>query len=86
MKKDVRFKSEDSQQAAFDQLKYELTHAPTLALPNFSKTFEIEYDVFGVRIGVILKQEGKSVVYFSEKLGEVSLNYPTYDKEFYALV
>ena len=31
-------------------------------------------------------QEGKSIAFFSEKLSGASLNYPTYDKEFYALV
>ncbi|XP_073121957.1 uncharacterized protein [Henckelia pumila] len=39
-----------------------------------------------VRIGGILMQVGKPVAYFSEKLNGASLNYPTYDKEFYALV
>ena len=29
---------------------------------------------------------GKAIAYFSEKLVGVTLNYPTYDKELYALV
>ncbi|KAL6340581.1 hypothetical protein AAG906_010489 [Vitis piasezkii] len=29
---------------------------------------------------------GKPIAYFSEKLSEIALNYPTYDKELYALV
>ncbi|XP_073138104.1 uncharacterized protein [Henckelia pumila] len=40
----------------------------------------------GVGIGSVLTQGGKPVAYFSEKLSGASLNYPTYDKEFYALV
>ncbi|XP_073153029.1 uncharacterized protein [Henckelia pumila] len=39
-----------------------------------------------VGIGGFLTQGGKPVAYFSEKLSGASLNYPTYDKEFYALV
>ncbi|XP_073152824.1 uncharacterized protein [Henckelia pumila] len=39
-----------------------------------------------VGIGSVLMQGGKPVAYFSEKLSGASLNYPTYDKEFYALV
>ncbi|XP_073154066.1 uncharacterized protein [Henckelia pumila] len=39
-----------------------------------------------VGIGGMLVQGGKPVAYFSEKLNEAALNYPTYDKEFYALV
>ena len=31
-------------------------------------------------------QDNRSIVYFSEKLNEAALNYPTYDKELYALV
>ena len=33
-----------------------------------------------------LRQEGKPVAYFSEKLSGPALNYSTYDKELYALV
>ncbi|XP_073153668.1 uncharacterized protein [Henckelia pumila] len=42
--------------------------------------------VFCVGIGGVLMQGGKRVAYFSEKLNGSALNYPTYDKEFYALV
>ena len=59
--------------------------APVLALLDFTKAFEIEYDVFAMRIGVVLMQDRRPIVYFSEKLSGVTLNYPTYDKELYAL-
>ena len=42
--------------------------------------------VSGVGIGAVLLQEGHLIAYFSEKLQGVTLNYPTYDKELYALV
>ncbi|XP_073122230.1 uncharacterized protein [Henckelia pumila] len=41
---------------------------------------------FSVGIGGVLMQGGRPVAYFSEKLSGASLNYPTYDKEFYVLV
>jgi hypothetical protein len=63
-----------------------LTHAPLLQLPDFSKTFEIECDASGIRIGGVLLQEGKPIAHFSEKLSGPSLNYLTYDKELYVLV
>ena len=34
----------------------------------------------------MLLQGGHPIVYFSEKLNVASLNYPTYEKELYALV
>jgi len=71
---------------AFETLKDKLTKAPILALPNFTKTFEIECDASNIGIGVVLLQEGHSITYFSEKLKGSHLNYSTYDKELYALV
>ena len=86
VKKHVGFKWEEKQEKAFVALKHELTNAPILALPNFAKSIEIECDASNVGIGVVLMQEGHPIAYFSEKLNGGSLNYPTYDKELYALV
>ncbi|XP_073056978.1 uncharacterized protein [Primulina eburnea] len=41
---------------------------------------------WGVGIGGVLMQGGRPLAYFSEKLNGAALNYPTYDKELYALV
>ena len=76
----------EAQQNAFDTLKEKLTNAPILALPNFTKTFEIECDASSIGIGAVLLQEGHPIAYFSEKLKGSHLNYSTYDKELYALV
>ena len=67
-------------------LKDKLCNAPLLALPNFDLTFEIECDASGIGIGAVLMQNQRPISYFSEKLSGAPLNYPTYDKELYALV
>lgn len=55
-------------------------------MPSFSRTVEIGCDASNVGKGDALLQEGHPVAYFSEKLSGATLNYPTYDKELYALI
>nr|GFC05985.1 hypothetical protein [Tanacetum cinerariifolium] len=57
-------------QRAFDELKQLLTSTPILALPCFQEVFEVEYDAFGVGIGVVLSQMNRPIAYFSEKLND----------------
>ena len=51
------FKCGSKQDRAFIEIKEMLCGPPLLTLPDFSKTFEIEYDASRIGIGVVLMQE-----------------------------
>ena len=72
-------------QDSFELIKKKVTKAHILVLPNFNKVFEVKCDASHTGIGVILSQEGKPIVFFSEKLSEARRKYITYDKEFYII-
>jgi hypothetical protein len=80
------FQWEGKQQKAFNIFKEKISITPVLALSNLQQSFEIETDVSGYAMGVVLMQYRKPICYHSETFNQVVVKYPTYDKELYALV
>lgn len=57
-----------------------------LALLDFNKVFQVDCDVSGTTIGVVLSQQGGAIAYFSEKLNDARRRYSMYYQEFCAIV
>jgi hypothetical protein len=67
-------------------MKRKNNQALVLMLPNLQNPFEVETNASGYAMGAILMQGGRPICYHYEVFHAVVLNYPTYDKEIYALV
>jgi hypothetical protein len=80
------FQWEGKKQKYFDTLKGKISTALVLALSNLQQPFEIETDASGYAMGAVLMQYHNPICYHSETFNQVVVNYPTYDKELYALV
>jgi hypothetical protein len=71
----------DLAREAFQALKEAVTHAPVLALPNFSHPFLIKCDASGIGIGVVLMQSNQPIAFLIK-----ALHMSVYEKELFALV
>ena len=61
LKKGVVFRWTYLEDGAFRALQQALVTAPVLALPNFTKTFELETDALDQGIGAVLSQDGHPI-------------------------
>jgi hypothetical protein len=75
-----------SQQKAFNTLKVNISTDHVLALSDLQQYFEIETNESDYAMGAVLIQHRKPICYHSDTLTTIVINYPTYDKELYALV
>jgi len=69
LKKNVPFVWTGQHQLCFDTLRAALISAPVLALPDFSKGFQIETNASAKGIGAVLMQDHHPIAYMSKALG-----------------
>lgn len=86
LKKGVVYVWTSEAEASFQALKHALVIARVLALPNFSKTFELETDALGKGIGAVLQQEGHPLAFVSKALGPKAQGLSTYEMEYLAIL
>lgn len=68
-------------QQSFDHFNRLMSTCPMLAIPNFSKPFELKCDTSGEGIGVVLIQNKHPIASESKKLRGGERAYSIYDKE-----
>ncbi|KAJ9511736.1 hypothetical protein QJQ45_022600, partial [Haematococcus lacustris] len=77
---------DDSCEAAFRGVKHALSNAPVLALPDFSKQFQVICDASVTGIGAVLMQDGHPIAFESRRLIPAEVNYTTGEQELLAVV
>ena len=85
-RKEVKFEWNDLCEKAFQELKRRLTSAPILIVPEIGQWYTLYRDASKVRLGCVLMQSGRVVVYGSHELKNHEQNYPTHDMELVAIV
>ncbi|KAF1328302.1 Retroelement pol polyprotein, partial [Globisporangium splendens] len=87
--KDTKWEWNEPQRMAFDALKDALQRAPVLKLPDFDREFIVTTDASGHCVGGVLSQKYGSadhpIAFYSKKLGTHELNWPTHEKELFAI-
>ncbi len=73
-------------QRAFDQVKTTIAKDVVLALPDYSKVFEIYTDASSKQLGAVITQGNRPIAFFSWKLSDVQRKYSVNKIELLAIV
>jgi hypothetical protein len=86
LKKGEKFVWNAEHDDAFQTLKKLLTISPVLAQPDITNSFDVYCDASGTRLGYVLMQDCRVIVYSSQQLRRHEEHYPTHDLELAAVV
>ena len=84
--KEIKFEWNDSCERAFQELKWRLTSAPILVVPERGQEYSVYCDSSKHGLGCVLMQSRRVVNYGSRQLKNHEQNYPTHDMELAAIV
>jgi hypothetical protein len=76
----------DEMQKAFDKMRLLMAANALAAYPDHNKRFDIYTDASDFQLGACIIEEGRPVVYFSQKLTKPQQNYVTMEKEMLSIV
>jgi RNase H-like domain found in reverse transcriptase/Reverse transcriptase (RNA-dependent DNA polymerase) len=91
-KNGAKWRWEDGEQTAFNQLKDSITTAPVIISPDSTRPFCIEANSSDFATGAVLSQVSPNndkwhpVAFFSKSLSAVEWNYKIHDKEMLAII
>lgn len=85
LKSDVTWTWSSAQQAAFEQVKKQITDTPVLAFYDPEQKLTVENDACEYGLGSVLLQEGRPVAYASRSLSETESRYAQIEKEMLAV-
>jgi len=91
IRKDKKWRWEEAQQKAFDELKQVFTMKPVLAAPDLDKEFRVEADASNYAPGEVLSMKcsdnrWRPVAFISKSLSNTERNYEIHNKEILAIV
>ena len=85
-RKEVKFEWNDLCERAFLELKWRLTSAPIMIVPEQGQRYTVYCDASKDRLGCVLMQSERVAAYGSRQLKNHEQNYPTHDMELAAIV
>ena len=72
--KNVKYDWKDEHQKCFDSIKRVIGREVLLAYLDFNAPFEIHTDVSKLKIGAVISQKGKPIVFYSQKMSSAQYN------------
>ncbi|XP_057816506.1 uncharacterized mitochondrial protein AtMg00860-like [Cryptomeria japonica] len=80
------FRWSDKTQQCFDKSKQLISSCPILAIPDFTRPFELQCDALSEGIGAMLMHDKHPIAFKSRKLKGMEKSYNIYDKDMLAIM